>query len=146
MATQGTWQKWSMSSLFGESNKVNCSTVESSCCSKIWLYAGITRESDSSRLSRLTICSVESISRKGPASAGNPQRLYAKLHFGEDIVRTLWRHKELTEACKPHLGNKMLSERLNLREGPCRVSSGPHERRNELTAVLTYYSAKLQWP
>jgi len=46
---------------------------------------------------------VQSISRKPTTLGGDPQRLYAKLQpfslkeLDDDIVRALWRHRELHE-------------------------------------------------
>ena len=66
----------------------------------------------------------------------------------EDMVPTAWRHagtavnvrKELRFAWKTSVFSGKASSEI-----PCRVSSDPHEWRNELSAVSGRDSAKLQY-
>jgi hypothetical protein len=73
----------------------------------------------------------------------NPQRLYARRSTrSEDTVRAPWRHGEADRNGGPP-GESQVLQATDLSEIPCRVSSDPHERRNDLSAVSKRGSAKL---
>ena len=61
---------------------------------------------------------------------------------GEDMVPSAWRH-----AGRQRNSLRSIIERLSKvsSEIPCRVSSDPHEWRNEMGAVSATYSAKLKY-
>jgi hypothetical protein len=76
-------------------------------------------------------------------SLRNPQRLYARRSTrSEDTVRAPWRHGEAVRNGSPP-GKNQVFQVTDLSEIPCRVSSDPHERRNDLSAVSKRGSAKL---
>jgi hypothetical protein len=86
-------------------------------------------------------------SRRGARAADsirNPQRLYASHPSrDEDIVRSSRRRGEAGRNDRPL---RRESGSNNQSEIPCRVSSDPHEWRNDLGAVSTKDSAKLKYP
>ena len=71
-----------------------------------------------------------------------PLALFSK-EQGEDMVRTAWRHAECGRNGR---AIALQGEVTTSSEIPCRVSSDPHEWRNDLSAVSTRGSAKLNWP
>ena len=74
----------------------------------------------------------------------NPQRLYARRSTrSEDTVRALWRHREAGRNGGPP-GESQVCQVTELSEIPCRVSSDPHEWRNDGHTVSTRDSAKLK--
>jgi hypothetical protein len=61
----------------------------------------------------------------------------------KDMVRTVWRH---AECGRDDRATALQGGVTTSSEIPCRVSSDPHEWRNDLSAVSTRGSAKLNWP
>src|SRR2546427_481167 len=62
----------------------------------------------------------------------------------EEMVPTAWRHAAMTsgrEVCRLSALLRKVSSEI-----PCRVSSDPHERRNDLAAVSRRDPAKLRYP
>ena len=62
----------------------------------------------------------------------------------EEIVATAWRHAETIVQGRLFTTLDKFRAKISS-EIPCRVSSDPHERLNDLVTVLRMDSAKLQW-
>ena len=91
---------------------------------------------------------VRTISRKDRSRKRerNPQRPYVghPRVSDEEMVPTAWRHAAMTsarEVCRLSALLRKVSSEI-----PCRVSSDPHERRNDLAAVSRRDPAKLRYP
>ena len=100
----------------------------------------------SPQLEAVTNHGVRTISRKGSTRQSRILRDHTpniRSFLDEDMVRTAWRH---AERGRDDRATALQGGATTSSEIPCRVSSDPHEWRNDLSAVSTRGSAKLNWP
>ena len=102
---------------------MNCSKVNKSCLSKIWLNAGITHVSDNTRKSQNLIGGVNQQERPERESSENTRRILNNIQerYVPVCMATCRSILIKRNAHNSSFGAKISSE------VPCQVSSGPHE-------------------
>jgi hypothetical protein len=113
------------------------------CLREIWLYAG-NSENPALLHSAVTMRRVRTISRKGSAACRESSETIRQT-LSDQVKRWSHLHGDMQggETQAPPPRQRCLGKVLS--EIPCRVSSDPHEWRNEMGAVSATYSAKLKY-